>query len=136
MSEVRVFPNEGIVEALATREFERLVGIENDHGDTASGRSGAVGGGPADPFHRLLQALPAALYTTDAQGRITFYNEAAAALWGHRPQLGTDEWCGSWRLYRPDGSFLPHDECPMAIALKEGRAIQGMEAAAERLAKG
>jgi PAS domain-containing protein len=34
----------------------------------------------------LLQALPAAVYTTDAVGRITFYNEAAAALWGCRPE--------------------------------------------------
>src|SRR5262245_316448 len=53
--------------------------------------------------HELLQALPAAVYTTDAAGRITFYNEAAAALWGHRPELGSDKWCGSWRLFRPDG---------------------------------
>ena len=27
---------------------------------------------------------------------------------------------------------LPHDECPMAVALKENRAVRGMEAAAER----
>jgi PAS domain S-box-containing protein len=69
---------------------------------------------------------------TDAAGRITFYNEAAVSLWGHRPNLGSGEWCGSWKLYWPDGTSLPHDECPMAIALKEGRAIHGMEAAAER----
>lgn len=80
----------------------------------------------------LLQALPAAIYTTDAEGRITFYNEAAAALWGCRPELGKSEFCGSWKLYWPDGTPLPHDECPMALALKQGRAIQGMEAVAER----
>ena len=82
--------------------------------------------------HALLHALPVAVYTTDAAGRITFYNEAAAALWGCRPKLGSDEWCGSWRLFWPDGSALPHDQCPMAIAIKENRAIDGMEAAAER----
>jgi len=43
----------------------------------------------------ILQALPAAIYTTDAAGRITFYNEAAAALWGCRPELGKSEFCGS-----------------------------------------
>ena len=36
-------------------------------------------------FNGLLDALPAAVYTTDAAGRITYYNEAAAELWGHRP---------------------------------------------------
>jgi two-component system CheB/CheR fusion protein len=83
-------------------------------------------------LYKLLQGLPAAIYTTDAEGRITFYNDAAAALWGCRPKLHTDQWCGSWRLYWPDGRPLPHDQCPMAIALKECRAINGQEAVAER----
>ena len=80
----------------------------------------------------LLEALPVAVYTTDAEGRITFYNRAAADLWGHHPKLGSSQWCGSWRLYWPDGRPLPHDECPMAIALKERRAISGAEAVAVR----
>ncbi len=80
----------------------------------------------------LLEALPVAVYTTDAEGRITYYNDAAAELWGHRPQLGTDRWCGSWRLYWPDGRPLPHDECPMALTLKQGKAVRGMAAIAER----
>jgi len=82
----------------------------------------------------LLHALPAAVYTTDAEGRITFYNEAAAALWGSRPKLNSDKWCGSWRMYWPDGTPLPHDQCPMAVAVKENRSFKGMgqEAVAER----
>ena len=83
-------------------------------------------------FNGLLDALPAAVYTTDAAGRITYYNEAAAELWGHRPVLGTSEWCGSWKLYWADGTPLRHDECPMAICLKEQRPVRGMEAACER----
>jgi PAS domain-containing protein len=51
----------------------------------------------------LLEALPVAVYTTDAEGRITFYNEAAAELWGHRPEVGS-QWCGSWRLSGPTGA--------------------------------
>jgi two-component system CheB/CheR fusion protein len=82
--------------------------------------------------HELLDVLPAAIYTTDADGRITYYNEAAAVLWGCRPRLNSDQWCGSWRLYRPDGTPLPHDQCPMALALKEERPIKGAEAIAER----
>lgn len=83
-------------------------------------------------FRELLDALPAAVYTTDAAGRITYFNEAAADLWGHRPALGSSEWCGSWKLFWPDGTPLPHAECPMAIALTEDRAVRGMEAIAER----
>jgi PAS domain S-box-containing protein len=81
---------------------------------------------------QILRSLPAAIYTTDAAGRITFYNDAAAAMWGVRPAIGQSEFCGSWKLYWPDGTLLPHNECPMAIALKERRAINGQEAAAER----
>ncbi len=80
----------------------------------------------------LLQALPVAVYTTDAKGRITYFNDAAAELWGQKPELGTNKWCGSWRLYWPDGRPMPHDQCPMAVALKENRAIRGAEAVAER----
>ena len=88
-----------------------------------------AGGHPLLP---VLEVLPAAVYTTDAAGRITFYNQAAADLWGHRPELGKSEWCGSWRLYWPDGRPMPHDACPMALALKENRAIHDGEAIAER----
>jgi two-component system CheB/CheR fusion protein len=82
--------------------------------------------------HQLLQALPVAVYTTDAKGRITYFNDAAAELWGRKPELGTNKWRGSWRLYWPDGRPMPHDQCPMAVALKENRAIRGAEAVAER----
>jgi PAS domain S-box-containing protein len=88
-----------------------------------------------DPMMRpwqLFDLLPAAIYVTDAEGRITYFNDAAAALWGGRPKLHSDRWCGSWRLYRPDGTPLPHDQCPMAICLREGRPIRGGEAVAER----
>jgi PAS domain S-box-containing protein len=46
--------------------------------------------------------------------------------------LGHDQWCITHRLYRPDGSSLPVDECPMAVALKERRPIRGIEVIAER----
>jgi PAS domain S-box-containing protein len=80
----------------------------------------------------LLAAIPAAIYTTDAQGKITYYNEAAVELAGRTPTIGSDEWCVTWKLYRPDGTPLRHDECPMAVALREGRPIRNAEAIAER----
>ena len=83
-------------------------------------------------FRDLLDALPAAIYTTDAVGRITFFNQAAVEFSGRRPEIGSDHWCVTWRLYWPDGRPMAHDECPMARALKEDRPIRGGEAIAER----
>src|SRR3984893_10919755 len=80
----------------------------------------------------LLDALPVAVYMTDAEGHITYYNEAAVELWGNRPQLGSSQWCGSWKIYWPNGRPLPHDECPMAVTLKTGQPVRGVEAIAER----
>jgi PAS domain S-box-containing protein len=83
-------------------------------------------------LQELLAAIPAAIYTTDAQGRITYFNQTAVELAGRTPTIGSDEWCVTWKLYWPDGTPLPHDQCPMAVALKEGRPIRNAEAVAER----
>lgn len=80
----------------------------------------------------VLRGIPAAIYTTDTEGRLTFYNDAAAEFWGYRPVIGETLWCGSWRLYWPDGRAMRHDECPMAVTLREGRPCLGKEAIAER----
>ena len=82
-------------------------------------------------YRDFLDALGVAVYTTDADGRITFYNEAAATFWGRRPELG-EEWCGSLHLFWSDGQPMRHDECPMAIALRENRPVRGYEAIVER----
>src|SRR5258708_19492585 len=70
-------------------------------------------------LHELLQNLPAATYTTDAAGRITFYNEAAVAFWGCRPTLNSDQWCASCRLYLPDGTPLPPAHSPTPLPLND-----------------
>ncbi len=80
----------------------------------------------------LLEALPVAIYTTDLDGRITFYNQAAAILWGRQSDLGNDQWCGSWKLRWPDGRPMEHAEYPMATAIREQRSVRGLEAVAER----
>jgi PAS domain S-box-containing protein len=86
----------------------------------------------AHTFRELLNALPAAIYTTDTEGQLTFFNRAAAELAGRTPEIGKDKWCVTHRLYHTDGRPLPHDQCPMAIAIKEQRPIRGAEAIAER----
>ncbi|MGB3335830.1 MAG: PAS domain S-box protein [Devosia sp.] len=80
----------------------------------------------------ILQSLPAAIYSTDAVGKITFYNGAAAELWGLRPELGQSEFPVSWQLFRPDGSTMPFEESAMAIGLREQRSIKGQEVLAKR----
>ena len=83
-------------------------------------------------FRELVEALPVAIYTTDAQGRLTYFNAAATKLSGRVPELGTDKWCVTWKIFLPDGTPLPHDQCPMAIALKGGEVPTGIECIAER----
>jgi PAS domain S-box-containing protein len=83
-------------------------------------------------FEAVIDAMPAAIYTTDAEGRLTHFNRAAIEFSGRVPQLGTDHWCVSWKLYDAQGNPIRHDECPMAVALREGRAVRGVDAIAER----
>ena len=83
-------------------------------------------------YRNLVQQLPAAIYTCNADGYIQQYNQAAADLWGREPELGKDLWCGSFRIFHTDGSPMQLDRCPMAITLKEGKAVQGAEIIVER----
>jgi PAS domain S-box-containing protein len=100
--------------------------------DLISGRKPDGVLGDDGRWRQIFQELPAAIYTTDAVGRITFYNEAAAAMWGCRPELGKSEFCGSWKLFWPDGQPMPHEMCPMAMALQKKQPMRGFEAIAER----
>lgn len=83
-------------------------------------------------YRDILEDLPAAIYTTDPEGRITYYNQACVEFSGRVPTVGDDLWCVTWKLYTPDGVPLPHSECPMAVALHERRPVRGVEAIAER----
>jgi PAS domain S-box-containing protein len=83
-------------------------------------------------LHEIVEAIPAAVYTTDADGRITFFNRSAVEFSGRVPELGADSWCVTWKLYNTDGTPLPHDQCPMAVALREKKPVRGCEAVAER----
>jgi len=80
----------------------------------------------------LLEALPTAVYTTDANGTLNYFNQSCVELAGRVPSTGVDKWCVSWRLYWPDGTPMRHEDYPMAIALNENSAIQGAEALGER----
>src|SRR5580698_199136 len=83
-------------------------------------------------FREMVEALPVAIYTTDAEGRLTYFNSAAVKLSGRAPEIGTDKWCVTWKIFLPDGTPLPHDQCPMAVALKGAEVPTGIECIAKR----
>lgn len=86
-------------------------------------------------YRRLMGLLPIAVYTCSApDGKITFYNEHAAHLWGRSPQLNdTDQrFCGSFKLFHPDGTPLPHEKTPMAVAIRTGKQFRNEEVVIER----
>src|SRR5215216_3512803 len=85
-------------------------------------------------FRRLLEKLPAAAYTCDPEGLITYFNQQAVHLWGRAPKLNepVDRFCGSFKLLSPDGSPIPHDQCWMALALKMDKGYNKREIVIER----
>jgi signal transduction histidine kinase len=85
-------------------------------------------------FFRLLDKLPAAAYTCDVDGLISYYNQPALRLWGRAPTIRDplDRFCGSFRLYSGDGQPLSHDNCWMALALRDDREYTGCEIMVER----
>jgi PAS domain S-box-containing protein len=82
----------------------------------------------------LLDKLPVAAYTCDAQGLITYFNQHSIELWGRAPKLNdpTDRFCGSFKLYALDGTPIRHDECWMAQALLRNKEYLGQEILIER----
>jgi PAS domain-containing protein len=85
-----------------------------------------------DALLSALDQLSAAIYVTDRDGLITYYNSACIEFAGRVPTVGRDRWCVTWKLYTEDGAFLPHDRCPMAVAILERRSVRGVSAVAER----
>jgi PAS domain S-box-containing protein len=85
-----------------------------------------------DELRAVLRSQPAPIYTTDSEGWVTFFNDACVDFAGRTPTVGKDRWCVTWKLYSQDGAYLPHEHCPMAVAVKENRPIRGAVAFAER----
>jgi PAS domain S-box-containing protein len=80
----------------------------------------------------MLEVLPCAVYSTDAEGVVTYFNQAAATMAGREPTVGRDKWCVSWRLLDTAGQPLALEDCPMAVALREGKPVRGVEILVER----
>jgi PAS domain S-box-containing protein len=83
---------------------------------------------------RLFEQLPFAVYVCDRDGLVVRYNRRAAELWGRAPKLGDpdERFCGSFRMFRSDGSLLQHHQCPMADVLRTGVSVREREVHIER----
>jgi PAS domain S-box-containing protein len=88
--------------------------------------------GGADDLQVVIDDLPAPVYVTDAQGWLTYFNRACIDFAGRTPATGKDRWCVTWRLYTEGGTYLPHEDCPMAEAIRQMKPISGVIAIAER----
>ena len=71
-------------------------------------------------YRTLFDLVPVALYTCDAKGLIQEYNQHAVELWGREPKRNhpSEKFCGSLKIFYPDGRPMRHDNCPMARALR------------------
>jgi PAS domain S-box-containing protein len=83
-------------------------------------------------YRQLADHLPEAVYRCDTTGAVIDFNPAAVTLWGRAPQPGAEYWCGSHAMFTVDGVALRHDQCPMAVAIREQREVGRIEAVVER----
>jgi PAS domain S-box-containing protein len=83
-------------------------------------------------WKRVLDRLPVPVYLTDAEGSVTYWNQACVDFAGRQPQLGHDRWCVTWELYTTTGKRLLHEDCPMAEAIRGRCEIRGEVAIALR----
>ena len=82
-------------------------------------------------YKELIQNLPVATYSCDAEGHILIYNKAASALWGREPEIGKDV-NGALRSYDTNNNLIIFDSYPMIAALKKGKKINREEIIIER----
>jgi PAS domain S-box-containing protein len=121
-----------------SRSFQRQPAQSSINGHAIENAAGfAFGLREAQPFElpaRLFDQLPFAVYVCDRDGLVRRFNRCAAELWGRSPKLGdpNERFCGSHRMFRPDGSLLAHHQCPMADVLRTGVAVQQQEVHIER----
>jgi PAS domain S-box-containing protein len=83
-------------------------------------------------YRTLFDSVPVAVFVCDRAAVILQYNRRAAALWGREPVRGVETHCGSWRLYRPDGSELPHEQSPIVEVLRTGVPALNVEVSIEQ----
>ena len=120
---------------VGTRRGERLLPEHRSLNEiTGQKRADEVLQQIEERFRRLVEVMPVAVYVCDTSGTIQNYNNCAVELWGREPQLGdpAQHYCGSLRLYSPDGTLVPHQESKMAEVLRTGIEARDLEVVIER----
>jgi PAS domain-containing protein len=79
-----------------------------------------------------LDELAVPIYIADPGGKVTYWNRACIDFAGRVPELGRDRWCVTWQLFTMTGEPLLHEDCPMAVAIRDQRAVRDAIAIAER----
>ena len=79
-------------------------------------------------YRQLFDLVPVAVYACDVDGVIQEFSQRAAEMWGRVPERNNpaERYCGSFKMYYPDGRHMPHVECPMARVLR-GETLQPHE---------
>jgi PAS domain S-box-containing protein len=82
-----------------------------------------------DHIFRELPLLPAAVCVCGQSGAVEIYNRTAVELWGWEPSVdhGNRRFCGSYLLFHPDGTPMPHSESPTAEVLRTGKPLRNHE---------
>lgn len=83
-------------------------------------------------YKELIQNLPVATYSFDAEGHILIYNKAAVALWGRAPEINKDLWCGALNTYDINNNRIVFDSYRMITTIKEGKNMIPEEIIIER----
>ena len=85
-----------------------------------------------DNWRAVLDEFQVPVYTTDAEGAVTYWNRACVDFAGREPELGKDRWCVTWQLYTTAGERMLHEDCPMAETVKTRKEVRGKVAIAMR----
>ena len=79
----------------------------------------------------VVDCLPMAAYLCDASGRIVCFNERARLLWGRKPELHHEQYCGALKRYH-HGRLISPNQAPSALTLGEGVCFKGEAILIER----
>lgn len=80
-------------------------------------------------MRQLASSLAMPIFLIDGEGALAFYNEPAEALLGKRfdetGEMAVGEWASVWQPAEKDGTPLPAERLPLAVALANRRPARG-----------